>query len=102
MGKSHAEAEAPVKGYQLDAVVSELKTMGKQLETVINQTSGLATIAQLEATKQYNKEYTDESIKDVHAEYRPTLKRNKALWGLVGAIAVLVVGQAILISVLRS
>lgn len=102
MSKSQADSEATAKVYQLDALDDKLKNIGKQLETVVNQTTGLATVAQLESAKQLLKEYTDEAVKDVRTEVRPTLKLNKALWGIIGTLTVLIIGQAILISILRS
>jgi hypothetical protein len=102
VSKTHTELEQPAKVYQLEALDAKLETIGTQLKTIVNQTAGLATVTQLQKLEQDDKARLAEAVKDIHAEYRPTLKRNKALWGLVGAIAVLVVGQAILISVLRS
>ena len=101
MAKSHAELEQPAKVYQLDALDAKLSTIGKQLETVVTQTAGLATQVQLEAVKQDYKDRIAEAVKDINAEYRPTLKRNKALWGLVGALILAIVAQAIIISTLR-
>lgn len=100
-GKSQLELEQPAKVYQLQALDAKLDTMGIQLKTIINQTGGLATIAQLEAVKNDSKEKLAEAVKDLQAEYQPTLKRNKALWGLVGALTLMIVGQAILIVNLR-
>lgn len=102
MAKSQAESEQPAKVYQLDALGEQLGNIGKQLETVVKQTAGLVTQAQLEAVKTTFKEKLDEAIKDVRSEYSPTLKRNKALWGLVGALFLMIVGQAILIVNLRT
>ncbi len=101
MAKSHAELEQPAKVYQLDALDAKLETIGGQLKTIVNQTAGLATITQLEAVKADYKEKLAEAVKDIHAEYRPTLKRNKALWGLVGVLVVSIVIQAIVIGSLR-
>lgn len=102
MAKSQAELEQPAKVYQLQALDSKLDIIGNQLKTVVNQTAGLATNAQLEAVKADYKEKIAEAVKDMRAEYTPTLKRNKALWGLVGLLLVAIVGQAILISSLRT
>jgi len=100
-GKTQSELEQAAKVYQLQMLDAKLDSMGLQLKTILNQTSGLVTLAQLEATKTYFKEKLEEAVKDINAEYRPLLRRNKTLWGLIGALFLMIVGQAILIVNLR-
>lgn len=101
MEKSHAELEQPAKVYQLQALDAKLEVIGSQVKIIVNQTAGLATVAQLGAVKLDYKEKIAEAVKDINTEYEPSLRRNKALWGLVGVLTVAIVGQAILISLLR-
>lgn len=98
MSKSQADSEATAKVYQLDALASQLEGIGKQLETVLTQTSGLVTNAQLEVVKTEYKEDIAEAVKDIHAEYRPTLKRTNWLYTTVigEAIALLVAAISVI------
>lgn len=100
--KSQDEQEQPAKVYQLDALSNKMDGMKEQLNTILRQTAGLATVAQLEAVKTNFKEKLDDAIKDVHAEYSPTLKRNKALWTLVGGLVFTIVAQAVILILFRS
>lgn len=102
MAKSQAELEQPAKGYELQAVDAKVDTVLDQLKTIVNQTAGLATLAQLEAVKQDLKEDIAEAVKDIHAEYRPTLKRTAWLYTTVIAEAVALLGAALWVIVLRN
>lgn len=95
MSKSHTELEQPAKVYQLDALDVKLGTIGIQLKTIVDQTAGLATVAQLEVVKSDYKEKIAEAVKDIHAEYRPTLKRTNWLYTTVIAEAVALLGGSI-------
>lgn len=93
---SQKELEQTVKGYQIQPLVSELKSVNKKVDTILGLTSGLVTQAQLENSEARNKAYTDDEIEKVHLEYGP-MKRNidwmtKAL--VVEGIAI--VGQVII------
>lgn len=102
MSKSHTELEQPAKVYQLEALDAKLETIGTQLRTIVNQTAGLATTAQLEAVKQDYKDRIAEAVKDVNAEYRPTLKKTGWLYTTVIAEGVALLGGAIWVILLRN
>lgn len=100
MSKSQAELEQPAKRYELAVVDSKVDTVLEQLKTIVNQTAGLATLAQLETLKIDMKEDLAEAVKDIHAEYRPTLKRTNWLYTTVIAEAVGLLGAAIWVIIL--
>lgn len=68
MKKTQAELEQPVKGYQLDAVEAKVDQALIKLDSVIQQTQGIVTRAELE------REIKD-AKKEVHLEYGP-MKKN--------------------------
>ncbi len=103
--QTQMEMEQPAKNYQVKALEVKLDQVSLQLGTILTQTSGLATLAQLQDQKIDLQEKLNEKIDDVkrevNAEYSPYLKRNKSLWALVGVLAVAIIGQAVIISTLR-
>lgn len=102
MGKSHTELEQPAKVYQLEALDAKLETIGGQLKTIVNQTAGLATLAQLEAVKIDYKEKIEELRKDTDAIYGPPLKKTAWLYTTVIAEGIALLGAAIWVIILRN
>ena len=87
--KTQTELEQPAKVYQLNAVENKLDHALKQLDTIVNQTSGLATTQQLEEVKKITKEYTDDEITKVRIEYKPIIIRVNAITGTLVTAVVL-------------
>lgn len=89
------ELEKPAKVYQLNAVEAKVDTALSKLDTVITQTSGLVTTAQLNSA-------IEESEKKIHLEYRP-IKRSltKFIWLLVSGL-VTIITQAVIIYVIAT
>lgn len=68
-----------------------------KLDTLLNQTSSLVTLAQLEVVKSDLKAILDDEIEKVHLEYAP-LKKN-ITWFIRALIleGIAIIGQAIII-----
>ncbi len=97
MSRTQAESEQLVKTYQLDAVEGKVDTVLTQLKTIVAQTAGLATIAQLEAARADFKEKTDEAVKDIHKEYRSKFERTEWLYKVVVGEAIALLASAIVV-----
>lgn len=100
-GKTQSELEQAAKVYQLQMLDAKLETIGLQLKKIVEQTASSVSVSQLDAARNDWKDDLAEAVKDIHSEYRPMLKRNRALWGLIGTLFLMIVGQAILIVNLR-
>lgn len=87
--KTQEELEQTVKGYQLDAVEIKVDQAIAKLDTIINQTNGLVTPAQLEDAKIVLKDYVKEEIKKVHLTYSPLKTKINALNATLGGAVVL-------------
>lgn len=92
-GRSQTESEQPAKVYQLDAVDKKVDEALGKLDTLLTQTSGLVTPAQLTASEKKLEEKLSEEVTKIHLEYRP-MKRNIQwlLRTVLGQIIVLVIG----------
>lgn len=93
--RSQNESEQPAKVYQLDAVDSKVEQALGMLNKVLEQTSGLATQAELIALEKSIREYVDDEVKKVHLEYGP-MKKN-ATW-FVRLVIGAIVGQMAIIA----
>lgn len=71
------ELEKPVNGYQMLAVVKELKGLNSTLSLVAKQTESVVTPAQLSKSEEDIKRYVDEEVKKIHLEYRPDFQERK-------------------------
>lgn len=95
VNKTQEELEQPVKGYQLATVEAKVDSMNLKMDTLLSQTSGLVTVAQLDAAIKTSEE-------KIHLEYRP-LKKNlsKFIWLLISGIVTVIV-QGVIIYVIAT
>lgn len=95
VNKTQEELEQPAKVYQLNAVENKVDNALVKLDTLINQTSGLVTKAQMDAA-------IKEEVDKIHLEYRP-LKNNltKFVWLLVASVLG-IIAQAVIIYVIAT
>lgn len=91
MPKTTPSKERAVKVYELDAVVSEMShmkdemvRMSKKMDTLIDQTAGIVTCAQLEKTKQ-------DILDEVDLKYGPVKSDMK--WFSRTAIGAVIIGS---------
>lgn len=87
--KTQEELEQTVKGYQLEAVETKVDAMNLKLDTILTQTNGLVTPAQLEDAKIALKDYVKEEIKKIHLTYNPLKTKINTLNGVLTTAVVL-------------
>lgn len=112
--KTQQELEQPVKGYELEAVRTQVENLEKvvtkgfeqanhSLNTLLIKSETQVTPQQLvdniTALKKSTEDYVQEEVKKIHLEYRPM--KNNIRWlmlGLGGQLLV-IIGQLILTSI---
>lgn len=89
---SQEEMEQPAKVYQVIAVADKVDEALEKLKTIVDQTTGVVTQAQLTETKLELKKYIDDEVADAEKrvidKFSPMQKAlNKGVWVIIGIVA---------------
>lgn len=110
--KSQEELEAPVKGYQLEAVAQQVVDLAKQttigfkevkdsLNTLVLKSEGQVTPQQMidnvTAVRTTLETKIEEEVKKLHLEFDPLKENNKWLIRAIAVQAIIIVGQIVFI-----
>jgi hypothetical protein len=98
--KTQQESEQPAKVYQLDALEAKVDVVIGKLDEIRDNTSGMVTQSQLEATKLSLENKIDEEVKKIHLEYRPMKKNITWFTRSIVVQGVAILGQAVMMAFL--